>query len=357
MQQLEFVSKRKTDWKVIVGQGLIQNLPHLINFSAYTKLGVITDNNVAELHLDDLVKSLSSFVNKPLIITLPAGERAKSLTEAERIYQILLDKNFDRESLLLAFGGGVVGDLTGFVAATYMRGIDFLQIPTTLLAQVDASIGGKTGVNFGGHKNIVGIFYQPRAIISDISLLRTLPQRERRSGLAEVIKYGLIKDRKIFGLLEMKGDKLSKEELQKLVALCSQIKGQIVEEDEREKSGMRALLNFGHTLGHAVESAGEGRYIHGEAISIGMRFAAKTSHLLQMIQRSEYERIAKTLTKLNLPIVCSLPREPLLEEIAYDKKSIGKESRWVLLERIGKAVANQAVPANIIRQALTEVIE
>lgn len=356
MQQLDFVSKHQSKWMVYVGQGLLPRLPQLIDLSVYTKIGIITDKNVAKLHLEQAVESLKRGINKPFIIIVLAGERTKSLTEAERIYRMLLDENFDRQSLLVAFGGGVVGDLTGFIAATYLRGIDFIQIPTTLLAQVDASIGGKTGVNFRGYKNIIGTFYQPRTIISDILLLRTLPQRELRSGLAEVLKYGLIKDKSIFELLEGKGSNLSEDDLELLVVKSSKIKGKIVEEDEQEKSGARAQLNFGHTLGHAAESVGNGEYTHGEAISIGILFASKISYLLQMIHKSEYNRVVELLKKLNLPVACSLSRDKLLKKIVYDKKNVNKQTRWVLLKGIGEAVSNQKVDDHIIAEALKKKV-
>lgn len=356
MKKLQFVSKSEKKWKVIVGNSLIQRLPRLVDLTGYTKIGIVMDGQVGELYEKVIVKALEKDALDPLIFKIKPGEQSKSLGETSRIYEALLNGHFDRKSVLVAFGGGVVGDLTGFVAATYMRGIDVVQIPTTLLAQADAAIGGKTGVNFNGSKNIIGSFHQPQAIISDISLLKTLSKRELRSGLAEVVKYGLIKDKSIFELLERKGIDLSEDDLELLVVISTNIKGKIIEKDEQEKTGLRAQLNFGHTLGHAVESVGNGEYTHGEAISIGILFASKISYLLQMIHKSEYNRVVELVKKLNLPVACSLSRDELLKKIVYDKKSVNKQTRWVLLKGIGEAVSNQKVDDHIIAEALKEIV-
>lgn len=355
-QRLIYTTNTPHTWSIYIGKKILDNIPELANLARYTRLALVMDRQVAKLYEAEIVAILRNGGIEPLVIIIPGGEAAKSLAEVERVYRKLLNAQFDRKSALIAFGGGVVGDITGFVAATYLRGIEFIQLPTTLLAQVDASIGGKTGVNFQGLKNMIGAFYQPRMIISDISLLRSLPQREFRSGLAEVVKYGLIKDKSIFALLEQKRTNLSEDELEFLVTKSSKIKGKIVERDERETSGVRELLNFGHTLGHAVETLGKGKYTHGEAISLGMVFAARLSLLCKMLAVKEYERIVSLLEVLGLPTTCSLSMAVLLKKIVYDKKSVRTKPRWVLLKKIGKGITGQVVAQKTVQLALKEII-
>jgi 3-dehydroquinate synthase len=255
-------------------------------------------------------------------------------------------------------GGGVVGDLAGFVAATYLRGIGFVQVPTTLLAQVDSSVGGKVGVNLPAGKNLVGAFYQPRLVLCDLAALNTLPDRELRAGLAEVIKYGIIWDAALFRRLERQMNQLCErqpETLAAVVARCCAIKAEVVGQDETE-GGLRTILNFGHTIGHAIETtAGYGRYLHGEAIAIGQAVAARISAACCGLSERERERIAGLMARAGLPTEIKLQanqRAQLLAAMKLDKKVSGGEIRFVLAERVGKVVWGQTVPIEVIERAL-----
>src|ERR1035441_595652 len=271
-----------------VGGGL---LPRLGAECARLKLGqrcaVITDSNVGKHFAKAALKSLSASGFETVLITVPAGEKSKRITVVEKCYDQLAAHRLERKSFIAALGGGVVGDLAGFVAATYLRGIAFVQVPTTLLAQVDSSVGGKTGVNLQAGKNLVGAFYQPQLVLCDLDALKTLPKREYISGLAEVIKYGVIYDAILFAQLERNLPKLLQREattLATVIARCCEIKADVVGQDETE-SGLRALLNFGHTICHAIEnSSGYGKFLHGEAISIGQVAAANLSHKILGLQ-------------------------------------------------------------------------
>jgi 3-dehydroquinate synthase len=339
------------------------------------------------------------------VIVLPPGEEHKNLQAVERGWRELAQNQFDRQSLLIALGGGVVGDLVGFLAATYMRGIDFIQIPTTIIAQADSSIGGKTGFDFEGRKNHIGAFWQPRLVFLDVDTLATLPEREYRQGLAEIVKHGLIADRELLNQLPpnplVRGNLGVQESLGKQIDLemlirSLEIKRDIVQEDELEKSGRRKLLNFGHTLGHAVESwsweVGQG-LLHGEAISIGMVGEAWLSWQLGYLSQADFELVRDTLSALGLPIhlpsnpdVPLTPQPPcqgelspstfgrgvggegfdtkdkppagargrgkiiarILELIQADKKNVGGEVRWTLLKEIGQGVADVVVPEELV---------
>src|SRR2546430_6858772 len=265
---------------------------------------VITDRNVAARYGEAAVESLKACGFEPTLITVPAGETAKSLRMVASCYDQLAGHRLERKSFVVALGGGVVGDLAGFVAATYSRGIDFVQVPTTLLAQVDRSVGGKVGVNLKTGKNLVGAFYQPRFVLCDLETLGTLPVREYRAGLAEIIKYGIIHDVELFRRLEQAIPKLLQREpdtLASVVARCCQIKAGVVGQDETE-SGLRAILNFGHTIGHALEAvSGYGKYLHGEAISIGQVKAAELSRKLRGLRQDEFERIRSLFQRAGLP--------------------------------------------------------
>src|SRR2546429_630694 len=268
------------------------------------RCAVITDRNVAPRYGEAAVQSLGASGFEPILITVPAGETAKSLKVVASCYDQLAEQRLERKSFLIALGGGVVGDLAGFVAATYLRGIDFVQIPTTLLAQVDSSVGGKVGVNIKAGKNLVGAFWQPRFVLCDLDTLETLPAREYRAGLAEVIKYGIIHDVELFKRLEQVMPKLllrDPDTLSSVVARCCQIKAGVVGQDETE-SGLRAILNFGHTLGHALEAVcGYGRFLHGEAIAIGQVLASRLSAELLGFPQRDVERIAGLFEKAGLP--------------------------------------------------------
>ncbi len=299
----------------------------------------------------------------PVVIEVPAGETAKSLKTVQACYDQLAAHRLERKSFVVALGGGVVGDLAGFVAATYMRGIDFVQVPTTLLAQVDSSVGGKVGVNLKAGKNLVGAFYQPRLVLCDLDTLRTLPEREFRSGFAEVIKYGIIYDARLFAQLESALPKLLKRDARTLagvIARCCEIKAEVVGQDETE-SGLRAILNFGHTIGHGLEAISSyGKYLHGEAISIGQVAAAILSATLLGLPEGEVERIralfrrAELLTSVCLNLA---QRRRLFAAMRLDKKVSGGEIKFVLARRIGRVEFGCQVPDKLIHTALDEIAE
>ncbi len=343
---------------VIFGSGIVSQLEELFDFTGYSSVVLIADRTVAKLYVLSFTAVLKA-TGKPLFeFIVPAGERTKSLRVAERGCRFLLENNIDRKALICVLGGGVIGDLGGYIAATYLRGIDYIQIPTTLLAQVDSSIGGKVGVNFLGKKNMLGSFYQPGAVISDVAFLKSLPPAEMRNGLAEVVKYGLALDGELFDRLEKKGKQgFADNELVEIVSRCADLKARGVEVDETERSGERAILNFGHTVGHAIEAVSHMRkYRHGEAVAIGMMAATRISKELGMLDSGSVQRIEKVLRKLGLPTGCqSMAVDDLIEAIRFDKKTTRGETAWVLLQGIGRGVVNQPVPEKIVRKVLTEI--
>lgn len=301
-------------------------------------LFIVTNHKIRKLYQKKIQKHFKSLELK--WISIPDGERYKNLTTCEKILTQLTKKGAHRGSTLMALGGGVVGDITGFVAATYMRGIAYVQMPTTLLAQVDSSVGGKTGVDLSTGKNLVGAFYQPRAVFIHTDFLKTLNKREFRCGLAEVIKYGIIWDAKFFSYLKKNAQKilnLQPQALGHIIKTSCQIKAQVVKKDEKEQS-LRAILNFGHTLGHAIEAAtGFHKIKHGEAVAMGMVFAAKLSHQLQYSHKDHSYDVMSILKLFSLPtqppkIVSSL----YLKAMRNDKKSTGKNIKFILIKKIGK---------------------
>lgn len=318
---------------------------------------VITDSQVGPRHTPRVLASLRKAGFEPTVITLPSGETSKSLSHVETCYQKLAELRLERRSFIVALGGGVVGDLAGFVAATYLRGIPFVQMPTTLLAQVDSSVGGKTGVNLPAGKNLIGAFHQPRLVMCDLATLDTLPDREFRSGLAEVIKYGIIADAAFFGQLETDLERLLEREeaaLGAVVARSCEIKADIVGQDEQE-GGLRAVLNFGHTIGHALEAiSGYGQYLHGEAIAIGQVVAAHLSARLSGLAPEAVSRIEALFTRAGLPTSVKLTapqRKRLLAAMRLDKKVSGGQVKFVLAEDLGRVRWGLAVPEKAIWQA------
>ena len=322
------------------------------------RCAIITDTNVGKLFAKRAYESLVKAGFEPSLITVPAGETAKSLRTVQSCYDQLAEQRLERKSFIVALGGGVVGDLAGFVAATYLRGIPFVQVPTSLLAQVDSSVGGKTGVNLRAGKNLVGAFHQPHFVLCDLETLKTLPDREYISGLAEIIKYGVIYDAILFAQLEHKLPKLLQRDVptvRTIIARCCEIKADIVGQDETE-SGLRAILNFGHTIGHAIEnSSGYGKYLHGEAIAIGQVAAAKLSQEILGLPSGDAERIEKLFLQAGLPVkikLSSVQRRKLLAAMNLDKKVSGGEVTFVLAEKIGRVkfgfkVATAAINAVI----------
>jgi 3-dehydroquinate synthase len=323
-----------------------------------TRCAIITDAKVGPLFAKGALQSLRQAGFEPVLITVPSGETAKSLANVQRCYDQLAANRLERKSFIVALGGGVVGDLAGFVAATYLRGIPFVQVPTTLLAQVDSSVGGKTGVNLRAGKNLVGAFHQPRLVLCDLDTLKTLPPREFRAGLAEVIKYGIIYDHELFERLERDMPKLLRKRpavLGPIIAACCAIKADVVGQDETE-SGLRAILNFGHTIGHALEAISSyGKYLHGEAISVGQVAAAQLSCALTALPPEHASRITALFKRAGLPVRAKLTpvqHKALFAAMRLDKKVSSGEVKFVLAQRIGKVVWGQRVPEAAILQAL-----
>jgi 3-dehydroquinate synthase len=325
---------------------------------ARLKLGdrcaIITDTNVGKIFAKAAYESLVKAGFEPSLITVPSGEKSKNLRTVHNCHDQLAEQRLERKSFIIALGGGVVGDLAGFVAATYLRGIPFVQVPTTLLAQVDSSVGGKTGVNLRAGKNLVGAFYQPRLVLCDLETLKTLPEREFRAGLAEVVKYGVIYDAKLFAQLEHEMPGILRRNLKTLsqiIARCCEIKAEVVSLDETE-NGLRAILNFGHTIGHAIEnSSGYGKFLHGEAIAIGQVAAAKLSQKILGLRQDEAARIEKLFLNAGLPVgikLNSARRKKLFAAMLLDKKVSGGEVKFVLAEKIGRVKPGCGVAADVI---------
>lgn len=326
---------------------------------------IVSNTTIAPLYLETVMQALQGMALQGSAaegleinsVILPDGEQYKTLDAVNDIITALLDKRYGRNSCLVALGGGVVGDITGFAAACYQRGIDYIQIPTTVLAQVDSSVGGKTGVNHAAGKNMIGAFHQPRAVIADIAVLDTLSDREVSAGLAEVVKYGLIRDKNFFDWLEKNVEQLLNREAEALAYIIEQScrnKAEVVAEDERE-SGLRAILNFGHTFGHAIETGlGYGKWLHGEAIAVGMLMAADLSHRLGWITEEVIERIKQMLVKLNLPIALPDDLNPknMRELMSVDKKAKDGVLFLVLLKGIGEAVVTDEFDEDLLMETL-----
>jgi 3-dehydroquinate synthase len=315
---------------------------------------LVTNTTVGPLYADKLAAALAP--RRCVEVELPDGEPHKTLANVSRILDVLITNRFGRDACVVALGGGVVGDMAGFAAACYQRGIAFVQVPTTLLAQVDSSVGGKTGVNHPGGKNLIGAFHQPAAVFADTNSLNTLPDRELRAGLAEVIKYGLIVDRPFFDWLEAHAaDLLARdpEALTQAIKRSCEIKAEIVGRDEREQ-GERALLNLGHTFGHAIESATNySTWLHGEAVGAGMLLAADMSKRLGWVTAADVERVEGILRRFGLPVdVSSLPASALAEKMKIDKKVAAGRIRLVLLKDIGKSVVTGDYADAALRETL-----
>lgn len=343
-------------YPIYIGSHLLKS-PFWIKHLAGNQVFVVTDENVAPLYLETVLEPLREAGKAVSEAVIPAGEVAKTLAQAEKLWGLLLERRSSRNATLIALGGGVVGDLVGFVAACYQRGVPFLQIPTTLLAQVDSSVGGKTAVNHPLGKNMIGAFHQPVAVVADMETLGTLPDRELRAGLAEVIKYGAILDADFFNWLEENLEHLTERDPQALayaVERSCRNKAYVVEQDERE-AGLRAILNFGHTFGHAIEAVTHyERFLHGEAVAIGMVLAADLSHEIGWLDRREVDRLRNLIVRAELPT--TLPKdldvEEILSKMAVDKKNRDGEIRVVLLGKLGKARLPQPVPIGLLRKVL-----
>jgi 3-dehydroquinate synthase len=347
-------------YDIEVGQGLLAGAAGFLQERHAGRHAVlISDANVASSIAQPLAASLTQGGYRCDLLTVPAGEASKCIAEADRLWKELLGLKTDRKSLVIAVGGGVVGDLAGFVAATFGRGLAFFQVPTTLLAQVDSSVGGKVGINLPAAKNMVGSFHQPAGVLIDLNSLSTLPEREYLSGLAEVVKYGVIVDAPFFEYLESVVPHLLSRDasvLERVVARCCELKAQVVEQDEREETGQRAVLNYGHTFAHAIETvSGYGTYLHGEAVSIGMLQASRLAERLGRIETAMTARQHALLSALKLPTqVSNLDPQQLVAAMQHDKKVEHGKLRFVLPTRMGHVELVAGVSPDLVLEVVRQ---
>ena len=344
-------------YPILFGGGLL-GAPGLLAPHTGRQVLIVTNTRVAQLYLEAVRRSLDA--PQVDVFEIGDGERFKTLATYANIVDALVDKRHSRATTVVALGGGVVGDIAGFAAATYQRGVDFVQIPTTLLAQVDSSVGGKTGVNHPAGKNLIGAFHQPRAVIADVDTLGTLPKREFAAGLAEVIKCGVIADATFFAWLEARMDELTERDgpaLRNAVRRCCAIKAEVVAGDEREQ-GRRVILNFGHTFGHAIETlTNYERYLHGEAVAVGMAMAMELSARLGLATDEDGERVRALLARAGLPLTAAaIAPEALLGAMAMDKKARDGRIRLVVCERIGRVSVTAEAPREAILAAMSPSI-
>lgn len=327
-------------YSINIGSGILGDLAEKIKDFRFSRVSLVSNPTVYGIYGRNVLDALSNSGLDVSAVIIPDGEEYKDFFWAYYIYGELLKRRLDRASAVIALGGGVIGDIAGFVAATYMRGISLIQVPTTLLAQVDSSVGGKTGVNHPLGKNMIGAFHQPRLVWMDVDTLKTLPEREFLAGMAEVIKYGVIWDEGLFRFIENSREKilnLEKDALTRIVKRSCEIKGDVVSRDERE-GGLRAVLNFGHTIGHAVETAtGYTTFLHGEAVAVGMHCEARLASLMGLLDRKDVDRIRSVIHSYELPtsVPSDLENKGLLASMQLDKKAVAGELRFVLPEKIG----------------------
>lgn len=354
-------------YHILIGNGVLDGLDTLLpkfvadltsENRASDRVVIITDENVAGLYLDRLAGMVTGMGFLVKHISITPGEDQKNSGTVEKLYNTLFDHGMDRKSFVIALGGGVVGDLAGFAASTFMRGIPYLQAPTTLLAQVDSSIGGKTGVNHPRGKNMVGSFYQPKGVFIDTATLGTLPREELMAGMVEVMKYGVIRSRPLFEYIEesLSGIlRLDNEALEHIIHSSCKIKAEVVEEDEKE-GGIRAILNYGHTIGHAVESlTNYSKYRHGEAVGIGMLYASRIAREMGLADDSVVERQRRLLESLgNATDIGNISPQAIVERLYQDKKTIGGTLRFVLPVEIGRVIISSKVTEEVIYKVLTE---
>jgi len=358
MQRLRLELKGETDrsYDVLVGRGILNDLhSEIVRIGSFSSYGLVTDDFVRPLVAEKLQANLRSHKINSELLSFPPGETAKNMEIVLQLCQQLISRGFDRKSLLIAVGGGVVGDVAGFAAAIFMRGIPYMQVPTTLLAQVDSAIGGKTGVDLPWGKNLLGAFHQPLLVVSDPDVLVTLPIQTRREGFAEIIKAALIADSELFSLLENQGDNLlksSSELLETIIAKAAEVKCRVVSHDEHE-SGLRRILNFGHTLGHALETASKYGLSHGQAVAVGMGVAIRFSQKWSGLEQDEADRALRLIQKLGLPtgFPGDMRSESLLSALERDKKIQGNICHFVLISKIGQAVI-QPIPVEQLKESL-----
>ena len=343
-------------YDIVICRGLLSAVgEHIAKLCKSKKAAIITDSHVGPRYATAVIDSLKQAGIDASVATIPAGEDHKTIADLLPVYDLLLGGKIERSTPVLALGGGVIGDMAGFIAATVLRGVPFVQIPTTLLAMVDASVGGKTGVNHSAGKNLIGAFHQPIAVLIDPDVLRTLPERELRGGLAECIKHDIIRDAQGFAHLERDIDKALKLDLDYLAQLVAHnvaIKARVVEADPFEK-GERAHLNFGHTFGHAIESVSQYSYSHGECVALGMAAAARAAADLQMIDEASRRRIVASIERAGLPVRgMRLDTRSIVDAMIFDKKVKGGRVRFVLPDRIGHVVIRDDVPEKVVVEAV-----
>jgi 3-dehydroquinate synthase len=356
-------------YEIAIGEGVLDSLPKRLprwlatrNLSAPSLVWILTDSHTTAFG-DRATELLSSCGLRTAKMSVPAGETSKSFDCFRECLDNLIANQADRATVVVAVGGGVIGDLGGFVAAAYARGLPFVQIPTTLLADVDSSVGGKTGINHPLAKNMIGAFHQPLGVLIDTALLGTLPDREYRSGLAEVVKYGVIADAEFFTELERSPEQLLAREPERMAAVIArscELKARVVEQDEHERTGLRAILNYGHTFAHVFEAlSGYGELLHGEAVSIGMDCAARLAESVGRVDRQFVERQATLLGKLGLPVTwpqgVDVPTSTLIDRMRLDKKSVGGKLRFILPTRMGHVETVRDVPEAAVDKVLLDL--
>jgi 3-dehydroquinate synthase len=351
------VSLGDRSYPIHVGDGLIDQPKLVVSRLPQPRVAIVSDAIVAPLYIGRLRRALESHGVETLPVIVPAGESSKTWQTLNSIFDALLNARCERTTTLVALGGGVVGDLVGFAAAVYLRGVPFVQVPTTLLAQVDSSVGGKTGINHPLGKNMIGAFYQPRLVLADTATLSTLPDRELAAGIAEIVKYGLIRDKPFFEWLEENMDRLcarDPETLAYAVRRSCEAKAEVVAADERE-SGVRALLNLGHTFGHAIEAgSGYGRWLHGEAVAAGTMLALEVSRRLDLLRERDVERVRKVYERAKLPVTApDFGADRYLKLMSLDKKVEAGQIRLVLLKSIGDAFVTADVPEALLTDVLS----
>ena len=350
------VELAERSYPILIGAGLLDDPSHILSCLSQRRVAIVTNRTVAPLYLDRLAGPLEAAGVQVVRIVLPDGEDFKNWQTLNLIFDELIRNRCERRTTLIGLGGGVVGDMTGFAAATWQRGAPFIQVPTTLLAQVDSSVGGKTAINHPQGKNMIGAFYQPRLVLTDLDTLRTLPERELQAGMAEVIKHGLIRDGTFFAWLEQNLGRIlgrDPEAMASAIQRCCEIKAEVVAMDEREED-VRAWLNFGHTFGHAIEAGmGYGEWLHGEAVAAGMMIAAHLSLLLGMLKPDAVDRIEHIIGASGLPTRGpAWPTDRYIELMSVDKKARDGALRFVLLDGLGKAMLRSDISRAQLDQAL-----
>ncbi len=352
------VNLKENSYPIYIGFGLLNQLgQRLRQVGEAARMVMVTNPVIEELYGTMLKQSLTNDGFEVTVLNIPEGEEQKSLQNASKLYGELSNFHAERSTPILALGGGVIGDLAGFVAATYLRGVPFIQIPTTLLAQVDSSVGGKVAVDYNKLKNKIGAFYQPKMVVTDIATLCTLPQRDMISGLAEIIKHALIWDKGFLNYIEDNLNRIKTfdaEVIEELVVKAVKIKAEIIEKDEKDLN-LRNILNYGHTIGHAIETLSGFKFKHGEAVAIGMLYEGKISNKLGMLSTNELSRMKGIIEKAGLPIRAPDFRiDQLVEAMRHDKKVLAGKIRFVLLDSIGKAIGIDEISLSLVKEVLSD---